>query len=439
MKILVAIANYGRKNRHYIETLLSSYQDMEYRVGIVVLSNEPKDFGSEIEVRVGLPSANPWSLPFAHKSLFAERINDYDLFIYSEDDTLITQKNIEAFLESVRILPQTEIPGFLRYESDRDGNRYISSAHGSFHWRPESAKTVATHTFAQFTNAHSACFILTRPHLESAIASGGFLLPPYEGDYDMLCTAATDPYTRCGLTKVINISRIEDFLLPHLPNKYLGTMGTPYSTFQVQVEALKQIASGARSPLTAFTGPTLPNNSPWAKSYYEPCNKELINLIPKDVGSILSLGMGAGATECELVRRGFKVTAIPLDSVVSAAAEQDGVAMVHCEVKRGPEIVRSRRFDCVLIQNSTLFAQESAGFAFTAFFASEHARLCSNYGAKFRKYSDHSQASLWSARLSAPQLIRSKPSYPNYVGQATSLVEIFQSERSTSSEKSRQH
>lgn len=64
--ILVAIANYGTGNRQHLERLISAYRAMRARVDIVVLSNIPKDLGTGVEVRVGLPSPNPWSLPFAH-------------------------------------------------------------------------------------------------------------------------------------------------------------------------------------------------------------------------------------------------------------------------------------------------------------------------------------------------------------------------------------
>ena len=360
MKILVAIANHGTKNLKYLQVLLAEYQRMSFHVDIVILSNEPKELGANVEVLVGLPAKNPWSLPFAHKSLFAQRIKDYDLFIYSEDDTLITEKNIRAFMDAVAILPDNQIGGFLRYETGSDGNRYISSAHGRFHWRPESAQQVGTDTFAQFTNDHSACYILTRKQLERAIASGGFLRAPYEAEYDMLCSAATDPYTRCGFTKVINISRLEDFLLPHLPNKYIGVMGTKYPAFFSQVELLKQIAAGSRPAVRALPALQPPLTPPWLKSYYEPCSHELISLVPKDARTILSIATGSGATECELARLGFDVTAIPLDSVICAAAESGGVKMAHCEFMQASEKLQDKRFDCVLIQNLLYLHEDPA-------------------------------------------------------------------------------
>jgi SAM-dependent methyltransferase len=351
MKILVAIANYGTKNEGYLQQLLAEYRRMPFEVDVVVLSNIPKELGKDVEVRVGLPAKNPWSLPFGHKPLFAERVSKYDLFIYTEDDTLITERNIRAFLEATRILPQDKIAGFLRYETSPDGRRHISSAHGNFHWLPESLQTCCGEHYARFTNDHSACYILTRHHLEAALASGGFLTEPYEAEYDMLCSAATDPYTRCGFTKAINISRIEDFLLPHLPNKYIGLFGTEYSIFAAQIEALKEIALTRRPVSHALSGICPSCLHPSSKNYYEPLCAELVRLVPPQARSVLSLGMGTGATECELVKLGLEVTAIPLDSVIGAFAEKAGVKTILCDLQSGPGILEGRRFDCLLMQN----------------------------------------------------------------------------------------
>jgi hypothetical protein len=360
VKIFVAIACYGTKNLKYLDRLLSEYRRMPFKMDFVVLSNEPKDLGPDVEVRVGLPAKNPWSLPFGHKPLFAERINDYDLFIYSEDDTLITEQNIQAFLDATRILPSNEIAGFLRYETGPDGERHISTAHGRYHWRPDSVKEIGGNVFARYTNDHSACYILTRDQLAQSIASGGFLVPPYEDEYDMLCSAATDPYTRCGFVKVVNLSRLEDFLLPHLPNKYVGALGTRYPEFLTQIEALKQICAGIRPSTVAFANRELPLTRPWMKSYYEPSVPELINLVPKKARSVMSLAIGTGAAECELVRLGFKVTAVPLDSVICAAAESQGVEMLHCEMAKVPERVNGQRFDCLIIRNLLYVLEDPA-------------------------------------------------------------------------------
>src|SRR5271170_2525351 len=105
MKILTAIASWGTKNDTYLAQLIREYRSMSFDVDVVVISNLPKPVGPGAEVSlVDLDGRDPYSLPFAHKRIFAERLNDYDLFVYSEDDTLITESNIQAYLKACAVL-----------------------------------------------------------------------------------------------------------------------------------------------------------------------------------------------------------------------------------------------------------------------------------------------------------------------------------------------
>src|SRR3990172_5461101 len=242
MKTLVAIANFGTKNEKYLKRLLEEYRSMtRFEVDLVVLSNIPKDLGLDIEVIVGLPIKDPWSLPFGHKALFSERITQYDLFIYSEDDILITEQNIDAFVKVTQILPDQYIAGFIRHEVSENGKWYYPDLHGAFHWDPNSVLKIGEYIFAYCTNEHAACFVLSRSQLEKAINSGGFLLPPRIGRYDMLVTAATDPYTQCGMRKLVCISHLNEFSLHHLSNLYIGSMSLDAEWADREIEKLKLI------------------------------------------------------------------------------------------------------------------------------------------------------------------------------------------------------
>src|SRR6478752_2416186 len=97
LRILVAIASYGRSNDRYLERIIQEYRSMPFAIDILLVSNIDKS-GPGTECLVGLPTKNPWSLPFAHKKLFADRRDRYDLFVYSEDDILITEGNLRAWL-----------------------------------------------------------------------------------------------------------------------------------------------------------------------------------------------------------------------------------------------------------------------------------------------------------------------------------------------------
>lgn len=352
MKILVAIANYGVKNDQYLSELLAAYTGMSHQVDVVVLSNVPKDLGPGVEVLVGLPAKDPWSLPFVHKRLFAERRNDYDLFIYSEDDMLITEKNISAFLRVNDKMLGNEIPGFLRFERDGLGRVNYPEVHGHFHWDPETVQSRGEYTLALFTNEHSACYVLTRDQLRAAIDSDGFLREPYQGKYDLLCTAATDPYTKCGFRKLICISHLEDFLVHHLPNKYIGSgLGVEEHEFRRQVETLLRIGRNGQRPASLFPTESKLPGARYSKNYYEPINPAILATIPSSARRVLSIGCGWGATEGALADKGLRVTAVPLDPVIPGGAEAKGVELLQGCLSAAAERLASERFDCLLLLN----------------------------------------------------------------------------------------
>jgi len=350
MKVLVAIASYGTNNDQYLAELIKSYRSMPYAIDIVVLSNIAKQVPGNVEVLVGLPTKNPWSLPFAHKKLFLDRRHEYDLFIYSEDDTPLSEQNIEAFCRVTRILPKDQVAGFLRFEA-RDGKRYFCDVHGRYHWDTKSVETRGEYTFAFFTNEHAACYVLTKEQLHRAIESGGFLVPPHEEKYDLLCAAATDPYTQCGFKKMICISHLQDFVVPHLPNKYIGKFGLEDDEFYAQTEALLRTnhLNGCRAKL--FETQTRLPGSRYSKLYYEAASEDVLALIPREAKTILSIGCGWGALEGALVQKGKRVVAVPLDPIIGVNAKARGVEVVCADRSTVPQKLSHERFDCLVLSN----------------------------------------------------------------------------------------
>ncbi len=351
MKVLVAIANYGFKNRAFLDALIQEYRSMPYRVDIVVLSNVPKELGP-IEVKVGLPAKNPWSLPFGHKEIFAERLEDYDLFIYSEDDILITQKNIETFLQLTKILPEGHISGFLRYELDSSGNKWYPDFIGPFHWIPGSVRRVGQIAFAEFSNAHSACYILTRSQLRRAIASGGYLVGPHEGRYDLLCSAATDPYTQCDFKKVISLSHISGVLVHHLSNRYTGRFGIDQSDFDTQIAFMLSPDNGKKSRQELFA--TTKNGIDdviWDKVYFDRSDCPVSGMVSGQARSILSIGCGYPALESSLAQDNRLVTAIPLDPIVGTLAASRGITVTEPDFEAAFHALGGASFDCILFSD----------------------------------------------------------------------------------------
>lgn len=357
MRILVVIASYGTKNDTYLHQLINHYHSFPYALNIVVLSNQQKFLPPGVELVVGLPSRNPWSLPFAHSHLFAARKDSFDLFIYSEDDTPISLRGLEAFLRYTDQLPSNLIAGFLRYEAAPDGQRFISSAHAHFHWDVDSVLQTPAGTVARFTNEHSAAYVITRAQLGRALVSGRYLVAPHEGRYDLLCTAATDIYTQCGFTKVVSLSHFDDFLLHHLPNKYVGRMGVSVAHFKRMIEAMEAIAIG-KHPKTCL--PTVLRQGVyerWLPNYYEESCAEMLASVPKAAREVLMIGCGWGLTEQALLERGHRVVAIPLDSVVGALAADRGIDIRYTSSVGQWMAASDAKYDCIVI-NSILHLLE---------------------------------------------------------------------------------
>jgi SAM-dependent methyltransferase len=357
VRMLVAIANHGTKNQMHLARLLAAYRSMRYEVDIVVLSDVPKDLGSDVEVHVGAPTTNPWSLPFAHRRLFAERADEYDLFAYSEDDTLIEQRHVDAFVELNELLPKDEIPGFLRFEEHESGERSYSSIHSSYRWVPETVAIQSDEVFASFSNAHSACYILTREQLERSIASGGFLVEPHEGEYDMLVSAATDPYTRCGLHRRICVSRIDDVLLHHLPNAYLGKLGITEPEFRAQIDALVGIARGELSGRSLLADAWAVRPSAWEVPQYPAPSAELAALAP--VGAdVLSVGCTSGRLERETFGPEASIVGIPFDDVTAAVARLRGIRTTQPVLVEAFTELGDTRFDVILLHHVLQYAAD---------------------------------------------------------------------------------
>ncbi len=352
-RLLVVIASHGTRNDRYLIQVVKEYQSMSFDTDILVLSNIPKNLAPGVEVIVvDMRGKDPWSLPFSHERIFADRLNDYDLFLYSEDDILIREENLRAFQEVSAVLPEEELPGFFRYEGTPEVKLNYPDVHGPFHWDPGSVRLRGPYTLAFFTNEHAGCYVMTQPQLRRAIKSGGFLVGPHKGRYDLLCTASTDPYTQCGFKKFVCISHLDDFLVHHLPNTYVGTTyGVDDAELQRQVQVLRRIGLQGCQPASLFETETKLSQCWYSKNYYECVKPQVVSAIPKEVRSVLSIGCGWGATECHLAGKGLRVSAVPLDPVIPGGAEAKGVEIIQGGLSEARRELADRKFDCLLLSN----------------------------------------------------------------------------------------
>jgi len=349
MYLLAVIANHGTGNRQYLDRLLAAYREMPLKTHLVILSNIAKDLGPDVEVRVGVPSENPWSLPFAHRPLFRERLEDHEFFIYSEDDTLLEWPVLERFIQSIDELEPNEIAGFMRTETGPDGRVYYSTSHSFFRWLPDTVRERSGKLWARYSNEHAACFVASRDQVKRAFESGGFGDEPHEGRHDMLCAAATDIYTRCGIERLVCLDDLDRFLLPHLPNKYVGRMGLPREEMDWQIEALRKVHEGVLSRASLFDPETKLPRGRGSKLCREQPDEVIAKRLGERPSRVLVWGSGDGVAEAELAARRHEVTVMPLDAVLGHCCEKRGLAVLPPE----REVLRSLedRFDRVIVRD----------------------------------------------------------------------------------------
>jgi hypothetical protein len=222
MKIKVAIANYESNQIQYLNRIIDEFKSFKkYTTDIIVYTTVPVNANYVLfDTRIGT------ALPFACRTDMANAINDYDLFIYAENDMLITEDNIDALLEYTQQLSEDQLCGYIRYEW-RDGNKILLDPNP--HREPSLIHERYDNGFS-IKNEHQGCWVLTKSQLKKAIESGGFMVNPHDGGINpknglymgMLEQGASDPYTDCKMVRMFpyDLKLLERLLICHLPTKY---------------------------------------------------------------------------------------------------------------------------------------------------------------------------------------------------------------------------
>ena len=237
LKLLVSIANYGNSQLSYLQQVVREFQSYSpaFSVDIIVHSNiELPIEGITVKIIKNLPDW--WELPFIARKVIYDKRNDYDLFIFNENDHLITQSNVEAFLDLSKSVPSEFIIGFFQYECG-NGTRYFPAYHGLFRWQKTSAILFGSAVFARFTNHHQASFLVTRQQLLKAVKNIDFFKENKFSRYKRADRVGADMYYLAGFTKLICLSRFSDILIHHLPDKYL-TYGASDKVIQADIKML---------------------------------------------------------------------------------------------------------------------------------------------------------------------------------------------------------
>jgi len=218
-KLCIFISHFGT-DHSYLKRLLEefeTYNAKEILVNIYCTDKEISNIHKPSKIGIKYKYFNEsigHDLVNQYKNDLVKFVDNFDLFMYSEDDILITEENIKCFLEWKDILFSNEICGFLRYE-EKNGEKYFIDMHHSF----PSLKHKTSNLFS-IHNLHQGCWILTKKQLIKLLD----YIPDYienHPKYGKLEQGATWPFIIGKFTKLYPMD-FSKLMIHHLPNKYVN-------------------------------------------------------------------------------------------------------------------------------------------------------------------------------------------------------------------------
>ncbi len=135
--LLICIAfHYVPERIHYLNKILTEFIECYYPKEIIaplqiIIDTNSKEFlshyygHSHISICVHENLEHPFYLTSMHKRHIKDNIDNYENFMYVEDDILIPYENYLNYLENFKLLYPKYVPSFIRIE-EKDGIEYVS-------------------------------------------------------------------------------------------------------------------------------------------------------------------------------------------------------------------------------------------------------------------------------------------------------------------------
>lgn len=241
IKILLAIAHYGKENRQYLFECLNEYNNFGHKIDCHLYLTDEIDVSAysnlNITKHICFLSLGHY-LTYEHRKLFADSQGIYNYYIYCEDDVKITKQAFETAVQVNKSLPFPYVCGFLRYElQDGEDYKYLIDCHPAHSVHRQGSTIIKQrlvingNEYLEPFNFHQGSYCLSSQTLDYVLTSKRYL--ERDGGYAGIReSAASDVFFKCGLTKVIPIDKVSSLLTHHLANKYVKMLPNVYTQKQ---------------------------------------------------------------------------------------------------------------------------------------------------------------------------------------------------------------
>jgi hypothetical protein len=235
-KILIHIPfHYVEDRRKYLEQLLDNFKTYKFtEVNIVIDTNSedtkklisvPLFFNNgKIEYVVHKNLEDPFLLTWQHRGEMLSKIDDYDFFMYVEDDILVPWKVVSCWFEdTLNIYPEGHVRGFLRVEKNTDGDLVATDIIERFAPRP--IKIIGNKKYFAPPRPYHAFWIYTKEQMMEFI----YLKSWKDGNHEKwgireraAAGMMWDEQNKCRILIPLGEKNnvLEETLVYHLPNSY---------------------------------------------------------------------------------------------------------------------------------------------------------------------------------------------------------------------------
>jgi len=225
-KILVCIAfHYVEKRIDYVKQLLNNYATYKADVDIIVDSNKHVNLNAKVCVH---NLEHPYHLTWVHRKHFIDNIDNYDYFMYVEDDMLVTYDAFNEYISNFDELWKLgRVPSFIRVEH-HNGKKFVTDITSQ-----QSINTTSVNgkSFMTLSQPYHAFWIMPKKQLKESITPNFTKLDTSREN------AASYPMWGLGKTPMIRIenNQISELCYSyHLANNYASDPNTYFGKIEVK-------------------------------------------------------------------------------------------------------------------------------------------------------------------------------------------------------------
>jgi hypothetical protein len=247
-KLLICLAfHYAQNRTKYLIQCLENYsQYKNYNVTIIIDTNSSESrtailnlgcFAKSIDVVVHNELDHPYLLTWMHRRHFKKNINEYDYFMYAEDDIIVKEESFSQYIENFNLVWPRYVPSFIRVE-ELDGVKYNVDSIEVEVATKNNIIRVDGKTFLSLKYPYHAFWIMPKNPLKKSL-NKAFTIPKYHDNKYTFCREFAASYPMWQLFKkpiVMLDSRYqidERCFSFHISNNYSSDPSTLHGKIQV--------------------------------------------------------------------------------------------------------------------------------------------------------------------------------------------------------------